>query len=214
MDTTPYPKLVCGIAVGPSRMGNYNGTVGAIVTHNDTQRRMILSNYHVLVADNNAQPGDQIGQPASGQVVARLSEIYFLTPFVDAALAVIDIPDNASCEIHEIGHIAGVAQGTIGTHVNKRGIGSGRTSGSIVATDQRAPAGYERISPEAWPLQGQFKIQADSPGTAFSLAGDSGSCIVDDNLRVVGLLVGGSGNDSYATPIQTVIDNLGITICP
>jgi hypothetical protein len=47
-------------------------------------------------------------------------------------------------------------------------------------------------------------------GNPFSLGGDSGSVIVDEGMRAVGLLFAGNDVDvTYANPIQTVLQTLG-----
>lgn len=223
MATNEYSKVMGGISIAPSRLRtqNWYGTIGAIVTDNDDPNtRMILSNYHVLVADGNAQPGDAIECPSgSGQVVAHLSERWSLSAKTDAAMAVIDNRSNSVCEILGIGPVAGVANITdiemmisSGSRVRKMGSKSGLTEGKIIANDQIAPMGYQHIK-GPWKLNNQLQIEAIPPGTLFSQEGDSGSCIVDDFGRVVALLVGGDGRYSYATPIEIILNELNISIC-
>ena len=53
-----------------------------------------------------------------------------------------------------------------------------------------------------------------TPGS-FSAGGDSGSLIVEDvaaNPRPVGLLFAGGSDDTFANPIQSVLDALGVTM--
>jgi hypothetical protein len=45
-----------------------------------------------------------------------------------------------------------------------------------------------------------------------SLPGDSGSLIVDEDNRAVGLLFAGSNEYTVFNPIQTVCDHLGVDI--
>jgi hypothetical protein len=49
-------------------------------------------------------------------------------------------------------------------------------------------------------------------GTMFSDHGDSGSAILRDNGEVVGLLHAGNGQQTYACPIDAVLQALGCTL--
>jgi hypothetical protein len=52
---------------------------------------------------------------------------------------------------------------------------------------------------------------ASKPGLAFSLEGDSGSLVVDDQLKVLGTVLGASANNAlaYVLPIHPLIQRLG-----
>jgi hypothetical protein len=214
MDTNSYGRLMSGIAVGPSRIPGLNGTITAIVSDN-LNRVMILSCYHVLAVDKNANTDDAIGQPSeSGRTVAYLKD-RFITSKVDAALAVIDNPSPGSWtnEIVElqvpIAEVAfGSGKGTLG---RKRGISTQVTSGRIVDTNQTIPVGYGNIV-DPWPLSDQLQIQGDSPDKPFSRGGDSGSAVINDKNQLIGLLVGGDERYSYATPIEYVLNQLRISL--
>jgi hypothetical protein len=215
-DNKVYPKVMGGIAVGPKRFPKNNGTIGGIFKHNG--KFMLLSNHHVLVVDKNAQVGEPIEQPAgSGHVVAKLWAPWSISRKTDAALAEIVDP-NVLCEIYKIGPIKGYANDAdikmlkdSGAHVRKRGAGSDYTEGKIIATNEKAPMGYKPLG--EWSLNDQLLIKGLTPGRPFSREFDSGSCIMDDFGRVVGLLVGGDGENTYATPIETVMKQLNISLC-
>jgi hypothetical protein len=219
MDTNPYSRLMSGIAVGPSRAPGLNGTLTAIVRDNlRPDRLMMLSCYHVLAVDRSANDDDIICQPSeSGRTVAHLTAKRFVTSKVDAALAVVDNPNpgNWTNEIVEMQvPITGVAFGSgKGTHVRKRGISTGISSGHIVDTNQTIHVGYGNIV-DPWPLNDQLQIQGDPPSEPFSRGGDSGSAVINDNNQLIGLLVGGDESHSYATPIEYIISQLQISIPP
>jgi hypothetical protein len=55
---------------------------------------------------------------------------------------------------------------------------------------------------------GQIEIEP-AERQVFSLGGDSGALVVDDQVRAVGLLfAGNNGDTSYANPIATVLEAL------
>jgi hypothetical protein len=70
--------------------------------------------------------------------------------------------------------------------------------------------GYQKIK-GPWKLNDQLQIEGLAPGTTPSKEGDSGALWLDDLGRAVGLLVGGDGKYSYATPIEVVLNELDIS---
>lgn len=210
MDYTTYPLLRGGIAVGPIRLSPYNGTAGPIVRYGG--ETMILSCHHVFVADYHHTPQDPIGQPSqSGIKVARLHDEAAFGAKADAALAVIDNPANSRNEIHEL-HELGIQPKRFaeesdvkdliesGGRVWKRGIATMVTDGKILRDDARVSVKYELIGKEKI-KNDQLLIQRLSPGGPFSMGGDSGSCVIRDDGTVIGIVIAGEGQFSYATPI-------------
>jgi hypothetical protein len=75
---------------------------------------------------------------------------------------------------------------------------------------------YGHGIPDGWKLTDQLLIQSDASSPSFSAAGDSGSAIVDDSGKIVGLLVGGPPNNialTYANNIQNVLGAFDISVC-
>ncbi len=225
LDTTPYDELQGGINVGPVRnFGNVyvNGTLGAIVKDNFSGKPMILSNYHTLAVDDNNKVGvDEISQPAGrGRKIARL-ENATLSGSVDAAVASIYDGVKHICEIRGIGQIKGVVSekelDNMFTenrrHVRKSGIATNVTSGIIDDIESTRIVQYP-YGIGFWTLNGQIIMKPDNSNSLFSNEGDSGSCILDDLGRIVGLLVGGDQNGyTVANHITDIINAFNISIC-
>lgn len=122
---------------------------------------------------------------------------------VDAAVAEPDDPDDVVDEILEIGTIAGVAEGTLGTSVQKSGRTTGLTTGTIEQVDVtvRVDYGAGRTA--------TFTDQLMAGG--MSQGGDSGSAVLDDERNLVGLLFAGSTNSTIINRIQHVLRLLELT---
>jgi hypothetical protein len=99
--------------------------------------------------------------------------------------------------------------------VHKRGIRTGYTSGIVTAL---AMSGYIAEYPDnnAWTVFHRFYKDAmvieGSGGSTFSDQGDSGSALFDDAGNVVGILFGGGGTQTIATPIDQITSALNITV--
>ena len=122
---------------------------------------------------------------------------------VDAALAKPLKPEYVTGKIFDLGELKGTVQPAIGMQVKKSGRTSGITSSEVKALDVvlkvmlgegEEATFYEQIltGPMAQP-------------------GDSGSIVVDDNMRVVGLLFAGSDQSTIINPILNVMKLLKIT---
>lgn len=203
------------------------GTLGAVV-EDDEGRRYLLSNNHVL-ANINQNP---IGHPILGSDMR--TEIAALSAFVvldvngpnevDAALAELDVPSAVRTALRSpTGPLSDSTptMAILGNEVGKRGAGSGFTSGMI-----QSPLASKRIEDD----QGDSLLivdaivieDADEP---FSVGGDSGSLIVDQQTKqAVALLIGRTDPDtdtgfSIACPIDRTLELLGdelgsaLTIC-
>ena len=122
---------------------------------------------------------------------------------VDAAVAKPLKAEYVTSRIFDLGELNGIVQPAIGMKVKKSGRTSGVTSSEIKALDVvlkvmlgegEEATFYEQIltGPMAQP-------------------GDSGSIVVDENMRVVGLLFAGSDKSTIVNPIVNVMKLLKIT---
>jgi len=123
---------------------------------------------------------------------------------VDAALARPDRPELVRPEIYEVGPVRGLAEVEPGTPVLKSGRTSGVTRGRVTAIGAtlQIALGNDEI---LW-----FEDQAVSE--MLSQAGDSGSLVLDEDHRAVGLLFAGSERYTIFNPIQNVLQRLGVEI--
>ena len=125
------------------------------------------------------------------------------TNLVDAALAEPLDPDDVRAEILEIGRVAGTAVPEIGLRVRKSGRTTGLTSGRVTGLDAVVTVDYGGRS-------AVFRRQVVSD--LLSKGGDSGSLIVDDSNRAVGLLFAGSAVTTLLNPIDAVLRQMELEI--
>lgn len=123
---------------------------------------------------------------------------------VDAAIAKplneYDILD----EILNIGKPNGIAEGSLGTQVKKMGRTTGLTQGTIHQIDATVKVNY-----------GANKVATFTDqlvAGAMSQGGDSGSTVLNEHNRIVGLLFAGSNTTTIINRIQNVISALNIVI--
>jgi hypothetical protein len=122
---------------------------------------------------------------------------------VDAALARPLSPDLVSADILDIGVPTGVSAATLGTRVKKSGRTTGFTTGSIQVIDLTVQINYD--GPVAV-FSGQLMA------SAMSQRGDSGSAVMDEQNRAIGLLFAGSDRATIINPIGQVLDALRVTV--
>jgi hypothetical protein len=136
---------------------------------------------------------------AKKKVIAEAAE-----NLVDCALAEPLNQDDVSAEILNIGTIAGINEGTLGMSVKKSGRTTGFTTGTIQQIDATVQVSY-----------GTNKIATfvDQLVTGYmSAGGDSGSAVLDNDNKIVGLLYAGSNNSMIMNRIQNVFSALNVTV--
>ena len=227
VDHGSYNPILGGVSVGPFRPvdGLNCGTLGAIVIDNQTAQRMILSNYHVLCINEGWHDHEwghfrEITQPAimDNPVSARyIAEIQrgILDSEIDAAVARVEesIYVDYLCEVEEIGPITGVETAVWGMKVHKRGRTSGLTHGRVSGLNGTFKVPFEH-GVGTVTLTHQISIaRQDGAGIDFAEQGDSGSVIVNDAGRVVGLLFcSGYDGGAGANFIERVLDRINVSM--
>ena len=209
-----HPKVTCG-------------TIGGFFVDRDGDH-VLLTNNHVAANENDAQEGDPIFQPGvmdAGNVdknwvgwqepIDKLPYIATLKKFArlnkngnthDSAIA--KIPDeliNEGLIDHKYPHLnaelSGFGTAKVKQSVQKCGRTTGYTAGRVIA------------------LHGEFTVGYDFGGASFnncivtssmSKGGDSGSMIMDMDMRAIGLLFAGSAKVTLANPIDAVKDYYGL----
>jgi hypothetical protein len=191
---------------------------------------MILSNNHVLANENNAKAGDAILQPGafdggtkSKSTIGKLADFIRLKKSspntVDAATAAINqgIKHNVN-RLTGLGKLAGQGAAFLdeGTEVAKVGRTTGLTRGRVTAFEMDNVIVSYDIGDLTFNNQIEIEGAAED---AFSAGGDSGSVIVDSELKAVALLFAGGDQGgtngkglTYANPIQTVFDALKVDL--
>lgn len=121
---------------------------------------------------------------------------------LDAAIARPINPEDVSEEIMEIGPIQGVMQGEFCMAVKKSGRTTGLTTGEILQVDVTVNVQYGQNQ------IAQFTDQLMAG--PMSQGGDSGSAVLDESNRLVGLLFAGSDNSTIINRIENVFSALGV----
>ncbi len=220
------------LLVGTS-IGHFNitaGTLGCFVGKGEKKQPRILSNNHVLADENSGRKGDAILQPGvydkgqrSRDKVGSLDSFIRLNPsgpnHVDCALASIDegIPFETGL-LKGVGQITGAVGGLPAENeaVHKIGRTTGLTNGRILAFElDNVVVSYD-LGNLRFDSQIEIEGADDEP---FSLGGDSGSLIYDDQRQAVALLFAGGDHGgkngkglTYANPIQKVFDELDVKL--
>jgi hypothetical protein len=208
------------------------GTLGCFVKlRNDaTEALHILSNNHVLADENKAKIDDPIVQPGTldggKKSTDRCASLTMFIPMkpttdnlVDAAIAAVkpglDVNKHA---IKGRRSLAGLGPEFLdeGTIVYKRGRTTSLTRGRVTAFElDNVVVQYDigNIS-----FNDQIEIEGADAGP-FSMGGDSGTIIVDEEFKAVALLFAGGDSGgtngmgyTYANPIRTVLDALKIDL--
>lgn len=121
---------------------------------------------------------------------------------VDAAIAEPLDVNWVLNDILEVGKLLGLGEATLGLGVKKSGRTSGLTRGTIDVMNVAVQVQY-----------GESKIAYfvdQLQAGAMSEGGDSGSAVVDNENRLVGLLFAGSDTTTIINPIQFVFQELGL----
>ncbi len=123
---------------------------------------------------------------------------------VDAAVAAPAAGDLVSAEIRGIGEPTGTGSAEVGMQVRKSGRSSGLTEGEVTTVG----ASIKVKMGEGEEALFQEQIITDP----MARPGDSGSVLVDEKNRIVGLLSAGSDRISIASRIDNVFDLLEIRL--
>ncbi len=215
------------------------GTLGVLARRNG--RPVILSNNHVLANQNAARVGDPILQPGPADggrlqdTIARLVDfvpIHFherrlgplgrllapllalaglgvkrlptgRTNLVDAAVAEPIDARAVAPDILGIGRVSRTRDAELGIRVRKSGRTSGITDGRVTAVDATVEVDYGGQTAVF-----REQIVSDLP----SKGGDSGSLVVDEGGRAVGLLFAGGATSTLINPIAAIAHFLDVTV--
>lgn len=182
------------------------GSSGAYVVNNQTGKPCLLTNQHVV-----KDPGAIVFQP--GRTKGEIGKVVVSDVQTDSALVEIIEADLIGNFILGIGPVQGTRVITsedillINSAVRKSGYQTGVTNGFVTIIN------YASNNPDGTVSSNDYYIEAYPSGN-FCAPGDSGSVIVDDQYRVVGLLYAGydGGEMGLAKPIDGVLAALNARI--
>jgi hypothetical protein len=197
------------------------GTLGAFASRG--KKVFILSNNHVLAANNHGTTGDPIVQPGpldgdSGDPpVARLRDFEPIifgggANAMDAAIAEVEggvLTDTA------IAGVGSFSPKPMASALNQSVMKHGRTTGLTlgIVSDVTADVNVD-VAGRIGRFVGQIAIRSASH-TPFSSGGDSGSLVLDAvSRRPVGLLFAGSVMVTFANPISLVLRRFRVRLMP
>lgn len=121
---------------------------------------------------------------------------------VDAAVAKPDRPDLIADEIIDIGKIEGIDEAKLGSMVKKSGRTTGVTEGEVTALGVSLKVELEEDE------YGWFSDQVVCD--ALVRPGDSGSLVVNEEQKAVGLVFAGSDQYSIFNRISNVLRSLNV----
>jgi hypothetical protein len=204
------------------------GTLGCFVRSGSSKALYILSNNHVLADENRypkgrpiVQAGELDGGSATTDRVATLTRFVRLETaqanFVDGAIAKLN--GSIQADVHKlkgIGTLAGQRDGDleIGDVVHKVGRTTGVRHGRVTAFELDGVA----VEYDMGVISFDNQVEIEGSGTrSFSDAGDSGSLIVDDDMKGAALLFAGGDHGgsngkglTYGNPIAAVMKALRV----
>jgi len=193
-----------------------HGTFGCLVAIPDGTGNFnpyILSNTHVLAGVNAGVRGSTHILTDGGTIIGKLKDYvdynFGGSNTIDAAIALTHpqlttpVPVDSNLLTEEDPTVA-----VVGEKVKKVGAVSDVTFGEIASTN----ADIMVTLPNGSTVQfNDVLLIRGANGQPFSLGGDSGSLVIDHPTnQPVGLLFAGSGNLTYATPIEDVVNKFEI----
>lgn len=208
------------------------GTLGCFVRL-ASGKVALLSNNHVVAGENRGQKGnDRILQPGGiihnpGDQIAVLTDYVPIknspsgaTPrsggvvfnVIDAGVAEIDLNigfTQGYLPFRKLIAPSATANACIGDQVFKVGRTTGLTHGEVI--DVSTIVGPITYGPGPCWFRRSITIEGLN-GTQFSDKGDSGSAIVRTNGQIVGILYAGNGQQTYACPIDEVLQDFNCSL--
>lgn len=210
----------CGQSIGHPTITA--GTMGLLLEYSDGPnlgKAYILSNNHVLAANNAAYVGDPIIQPGRHDLgIVGKDTIASLHRWVPLDMHDFNMVDVAIAEVRggikwtpyvtpyviKIGHPQEITEAKIGLNVEKTGRTTGYTQGQIISINETLKVNYADV--------GIIKFRQQIRTTSMSKGGDSGSCLFERGMRrPVGLLFAGSEAASFFSPIEKVLTSLSLS---
>lgn len=196
------------------------GTLGLLLEYESGPNKgkaYLLSNSHVIAANNLAYVGDSITQPGrhdSGITRDTIAFLHRWVPlqhtginFVDAAIAEvkggIDWKDYVTPYVSYIGHPAELVDAHMDMRVEKSGRTTEYTTGTITSINQTIKVNYGKI--------GLLTYKKQIGTTSMSKSGDSGSCLFESGTRnPIGLLFAADDSESFYNPMKSVLSMLSM----
>lgn len=210
----PSVKLTGGISVYDEEASMSFGTAGAFFTTTEDNNTYLLSNYHVLLHDGG-EINDKIVHPSKADAYHNrtnfkvIGEVYWKqdilqTNFNTMDAAIAKIYDHIKIDIGKYSKCEGISflgldSPKIGQNVKKCGRTTGYSNGRIRSINATVNVSNEDNESEYYINQ--------ILTTKMTEDGDSGSILVTEDNKVIGLLFSGNKRDaSFANNINTIFN--------
>jgi hypothetical protein len=216
IDEDQYDVLDGGISISGLRPDNSadTGTLGLVVTDNRTGKPVVLTNAHVVGGEGTEGKKIYHPYPWSGNLVGSVLRAR-RSGSIDAAIISIDNM-NYSFDVMQLGGVQGTnLNPQLGMVVRKRGRQSRVTKGMIEGIHGTFPISATESYDDIMRIK-------PLTGADFSIEGDSGSVVLDENNSVIGLLYAGYPSQlteddelrgrTLVIPIQNVMTAMNISI--
>lgn len=212
----PLVKSQNGLRITSST--GVTGTLGCLAHALHDEQPVVLSTWHVLFG-NGAREGDAVWlvnetngersySPLGRSLYGKLGRVRVdgEEHFIDCAVSSCLVsPDDSCFGGGTLTGLNGHETPRVGDRVTKTGAATGTTTGIIIDVNYSKPG-----QPAFGPTQILIKSVADA---VFAAEGDSGSLIVSDSNKAVGLLWGtNTSGEGVACPIAPVLHALNITL--
>lgn len=205
-----------GISISDEHRNVY-GTLGGLVTDRSTGAAMILSNWHVLVGNWSARPGQRIFQPGrldGGRVADTIALLTrdAMSVNLDAAVATLSGSRSLINSQLNLGAVKGVGKAKLGMEVVKSGRKTGITFGRVTAIEGIAKMPYDGLQRI---IRGVITIDQRQGNEEVSAGGDSGSWWLDSaTMQAIGLHFAGSNSPERGLSLDMpqVLDALNVNI--
>jgi endonuclease G len=193
------------------------GTLGGKVIDRSSGAELLLSNWHVLVADWGARPGQRIEQPGRLDGGSLINTVATLTRDamvlnLDAAVATLEGTRPLINDQLGLGAVVGVGPAELGMQLVKSGRTSGITYGRVTAVEGTARIAYGSLDRM---IRQVVTIEPRAAAEQVSAPGDSGSWWLDAaTMRAIGLHFAGSDEPERALALDmpSVLDALNVDI--
>lgn len=195
----------------PTNPPQGDGCAAFVVSFADTIAKLNDPDASVQLARSSSATKEEIPtnfDPASSTTISAQAAIP--DNQLDAALALPTGAATFSPAIQDIGTVTGTIPVSLGMAVRKYGRTTQFTQGTVTLINATVDVSYNTLTGKR---TARFVGQVMTTG--MSQGGDSGSLVVDSNSQnAVGLLFAGSGTATIFTPIDRVLNKLGVRITP
>lgn len=214
--------------IGNEKNPDVKGTVGCLVRKKGGKDVFVLTCYHNVVESRSkfsfSVNDDNKILLTDGQTSIRAKTDFAIRDFeADAALIPVSKNDlaNITNQIAGLGSITGIRDNLTKRELRKnivvsvhgsrslphKGIQPGTQTGVLTGLYCKAKIKYSDGEHELVNL-----IAASNSGKAISGPGDSGACVIDNEQKLVGLIVAGSPEVSYLIPADALFEKLSLEL--